>query len=294
MTRPPGSPRTRLALSLLAFLVLYELVRDPIGLLNIGRNLVLFVVIITLVVGIHEFCHLLMARALGVDVKAYAIGFGHELIGRTRFGIRWSLNALWLGGYVKLVGEEGDEGPRSFTVAPAWKKVAILVVGPLSNLALAFVILFALAFVGHRMPFDQSVRAAGTILNLLISGTVNAVAGFIPVAASKPLDMPIVGIPSLVGSTGAMLRFGDGGDMLVVLTAAISFSMGIVNLLPIPPLDGGQAFVALLRGLLGRFYPARFMQVVAVGGLGLIVGFIVLVNGIDAIRTVIGYNPFGL
>ena len=294
MKRKPGSPRLRLALFGLLVVVLYQLFRDPVGLLDIGRNLALFVVIITVVVGVHEFCHLLAARALGVDVVAYALGFGHELIGRTRFGIRWSINALWLGGYVKLVGEDGDEGPRSFTLAPAWKKFAILVVGPLSNLALAVAILLAVAMIRHGMSFERALGAANTILGMLIGGTVDAITGFFPVAASKPLDMPIVGIPSLVASSGAMLRFNDGGDMLFVLAAAISFSMGIVNLLPIPPLDGGQAAVALLKGTLGRHYPARLMQAVAIAGLGLVIGFMVLVNGIDAIRTVIGYNPFGL
>jgi membrane-associated protease RseP (regulator of RpoE activity) len=265
---------------------------SPAGFAAVLLNLAIFMVILTVVVGVHEFCHLLAALALKVEVNAFAIGFGPELVGRTFKNIRWSLNALWIGGYVKLQGENKEEGPRSFAAARTWKKVVILVVGPLSNILLAFLILVVLvAIMKPGVSVDKYFGAAFQILALIWTGTINAIASFLPIATKSPLDMPLVGIPGMIAAPGQMLNAPGGGPFLVViLAAAISFSMGIINLLPLVPLDGGQAFVAILKGVLGRFYPERAMSVVMVGMFALVLAFIVTVNGIDLLRTVIGYT----
>lgn len=268
------------------------LVTNPGSFADVARNLVIIMVILTVLIGIHEFCHLLAALALKVDVKAYALGFGPELIGRTWHGIRWSINALWIGGYVKLRGESAEDGPRSFANAPTWKKVIILVVGPLSNIVLAVVILTVLVAIlkpGASIAVDYN--AALSILGILWTGTIDAIISFLPVATKSPLDMPLIGLPGMIAAPGEMINAPGGGPYLVViLAAAISFSMGIINLLPLVPLDGGQAFVAILKGVMGRFYPERVMSAVMVASVALVITFVVAINGIDLLRMVIGYN----
>src|SRR4028119_1564782 len=69
-------------------------------------TLIAFLVVLTIVVFVHEFGHFWVGRLCGVGVKAFSVGFGPEIVGRTdRHGTRWKLSAIPLGGYVKFVGD---------------------------------------------------------------------------------------------------------------------------------------------------------------------------------------------
>src|SRR5258707_6849027 len=68
--------------------------------------LVPFVFVLAIVVFFHELGHFLMARWCGVRVAAFSIGFGRELAGiNDRYGTRWKICAIPLGGYVKFLGD---------------------------------------------------------------------------------------------------------------------------------------------------------------------------------------------
>lgn len=264
------------------------LVLNPAGALSLGGNLAIFAGIVCLVVGIHEFMHLLAARALGIRVLAYGLGFGPRLIERHWAGIAWSLNALPFGGYVKLHGEESDEGPDSFSRAPAWKRITVLLAGPLSNLVLGFVILVFLALF-RDVPLEQAPGKALEIIGLILNTTVTAIGSYLPNATSAPLDMPISGLPGMVSVSGQL--FAADSTMFIILVAAISISMGIMNLLPIPPMDGGQAAVVAVASVCGnRPRPLRVLRLVQFGGLTFILGFMSLVNGIDLLRMLLGHG----
>ena len=123
--------------------------------------LVPFLFVLSLVVFFHEFGHFLVARLCGVRVLVFSIGFGPELAGfNDRYGTRWKIAAIPLGGYVKFFGDENagsvpdaprleamspDERRRSFFFQPVFKRAAIVVAGPLANFALAIMI-FATVF----------------------------------------------------------------------------------------------------------------------------------------------------
>ena len=66
-----------------------------------------FLLVLTIVVFFHELGHFLIARACGIKVLVFSVGFGPELIGRNdRHGTRWKISAIPLGGYVKFFGDE--------------------------------------------------------------------------------------------------------------------------------------------------------------------------------------------
>src|SRR5438105_9032889 len=66
-----------------------------------------FLFVLTVVVFVHELGHFLVARWCGVRVMVFSIGFGRELVGVTdRYGTRWKISAIPLGGYVKFFGDE--------------------------------------------------------------------------------------------------------------------------------------------------------------------------------------------
>jgi regulator of sigma E protease len=97
----------------------------------------------TLIVA-HELGHFLVARWAGVKVLRFSVGFGQSVWSK-RFGkdrTEWSIGIFPLGGYVKMLDErEGEVSPnelhRSFNRQSVWRRMAIVVAGPLANLVLA-------------------------------------------------------------------------------------------------------------------------------------------------------------
>jgi len=116
--------------------------------------------ILAVVVFVHEMGHYLVARWSGVAIQTFSIGFGRELIGwNDRHGTRWRISAIPLGGYVRFVGDMNPAGvpdpeaiaridpalaPRLFVNKSVWQRIAIVAAGPLANVLLTFLILYAL------------------------------------------------------------------------------------------------------------------------------------------------------
>ncbi|MHA2609482.1 MAG: RIP metalloprotease RseP [bacterium JZ-2024 1] len=102
-------------------------------------------VLIGLLILIHEAGHWFSASRLGVKTLEFSVGFGPLLAQTMRKGMKFSLRAIMFGGFVRLKGldeEEGKEDPDSFLVQPAWKKVLILVAGPVANFLLALLFFY--------------------------------------------------------------------------------------------------------------------------------------------------------
>ena len=128
-------------------------------------TLVAFVIALGSLILFHELGHYLVARALGVKVLRFSIGFGRPLISRT-FGAdrtEWVIAAFPLGGYVKMVDErEGKVAPadlpRAFNRQPVQRRFAIVIAGPIANFLLAIAIywvLFVSGMPGLRPILDE-------------------------------------------------------------------------------------------------------------------------------------------
>lgn len=162
--------------------------------------LVPFLVVLTVIVFVHEMGHYLVARWNGVAIQTFSIGFGRELIGwNDRQGTRWRISAIPLGGYVRFVGDMNAASvpdpdaaakvdpalaPRLFVNKNVWQRIAIVAAGPLANVLLTFLILYALllgygrytipAEVGEVMP-GSVAEAAG----LMSGDEILAVDGYV-------------------------------------------------------------------------------------------------------------------
>jgi regulator of sigma E protease len=132
---------------------------------------VMFLVVLTILVFVHEMGHFLVARRNGVRVEVFSIGFGPEIFGRTdRLGTRWKFSLIPLGGYVKMFGDAGaasTPGTGLDRMTPAQRAVsfhhkrvgqrmAIVVAGPAANFLFAILAL-AFMFMVYGQPYTPPV-----------------------------------------------------------------------------------------------------------------------------------------
>src|SRR5881398_2035271 len=113
-------------------------------------------VILGFMILIHEFGHYAAAKLLGVRVEQFAIGFGKRLIGFRRGETDYRINAIPLGGYVKMSGEnpmdERSGDPREFMSHSRWHRFLIAIAGPVMNILLAIVLLTGVYMVHYEHP----------------------------------------------------------------------------------------------------------------------------------------------
>jgi len=140
-------------------------------------TLISFVVLLAILIFVHEFGHFIAARIAGVGVVKFSLGFGPKVIGKKIGETEYVLSWIPLGGFVKLLGESTDEKlapedeKKSFLKQPIWKRILIILAGPVCNFLLAlliFVIVFMygvpkLTAVVGEMSKESSAMEAGML-----------------------------------------------------------------------------------------------------------------------------------
>lgn len=121
--------------------------------MSILISLLAFATAIFILVGIHEFGHYIVAKKFGIKILKFSIGFGKEIFSFQGKETRFSLSAIPLGGYVKMLDKrEGavkkEELHREFTSQNVYKRFLIVFAGPAINLILAIVLYAIIYMVG--------------------------------------------------------------------------------------------------------------------------------------------------
>jgi len=105
-------------------------------------TLLAFLIILGLLIFVHELGHFVVAKLSGVKVEEFAFGFPPRLICRKKGETRYCINALPVGGYVKMLGEdEADNSPRSFSKKKTRFRLLIVVAGVVMNFILGGLLL---------------------------------------------------------------------------------------------------------------------------------------------------------
>jgi regulator of sigma E protease len=158
---------------------------------------------IGIIVLFHELGHFLMAKAMGLDVERFSIGFPPHVWKRKRGSTEYCIGAIPLGGYVKV-----DLGTSGETVSdvPWYRRSLVVLAGPFANLVLTAVLIFVvLGVVGRAFPVQSAV--VGEVpnqLGLAPGDTVLTVNGVPVEDYDQALDL-ILGSPSgslTAGTTG--------------------------------------------------------------------------------------------
>lgn len=114
-------------------------------------------IVISALIFFHELGHYFAARAMGVYVEVFSIGFGRKVASFKRWGTEWKLAIIPLGGYVKMKGQDDSDPTKksydsdSYNVKTPSQKIFILLAGPLANFVLAFVLYFVIALGGPNI-----------------------------------------------------------------------------------------------------------------------------------------------
>ncbi len=122
-----------------------------------------FLVVLSVLVFVHELGHFATAKWFKMRVDEFAIGFPPKIFGIKRGETEYRINALPLGGYVRIFGEnattefleEEDKG-RSFYMAAKWKQIVVLLAGVVMNWLTAFVLFTIVAMMGRPVLVEES------------------------------------------------------------------------------------------------------------------------------------------
>ena len=200
-------------------------------------NALKIIIMLGFLVFIHEGGHFLVAKLCKVKVNEFAIGFGPIIYTKEKGGTKYALRLIPLGGFVSMEGEEDrSDAEGSFSNASIWKRIAIASAGGLVNVIFGLLVYFVLVasisdiYIGLIAVKDFTILVFMSLKDLFTGGlTPNQMVG-------------IVGISDIVVNTAGFKEYFS-------IMASISVSLGITNLLPFPPLDGGKIVIYLIEAI---------------------------------------------
>lgn len=209
---------------------------------------------------IHESGHFFVAKLCKVRVNEFAIGFGPTIWSKQGKITKYALRLIPLGGFVSMEGEEERSTKEgSFSEASILKRIAIVMAGGLVNIIFAIIVFWCLSasYVGVQNAFYN----VGYFVKAMFDGIVQIFTGNVTVDQM----MGPVGISNVVSQTNGFVDF-------VYILSVISLSLGVTNLLPFPPLDGGKVVLLMIEGIMRKPLSQKFEMTLQT------IGFFVLIT----------------
>src|SRR5258708_5596512 len=127
-----------------------------------------FAFVLGVLVFVHELGHFLAAKRVGIRVLKFQLGFNPTIFSVQKGDTEYSIGALPLGGYVKMAGDNSDEGvtgaPDEFLSKSKWERFQVLIMGPTMNLALAVVLTAGVLYVrAGRFAYADKPVVVGSV-----------------------------------------------------------------------------------------------------------------------------------
>ncbi|MDP3995212.1 MAG: M50 family metallopeptidase [Patescibacteria group bacterium] len=119
-----------------------------------------FIAILAFLVLVHEAGHFFAARRFGIGVEEFGLGFPPKLWSFRRGKTVYSINAIPLGGFVKIKGEDAEsvDDPDSFGAKPVWQRAIVICAGVTMNIVAGWALLTVLFMAGAPVERDGSIE----------------------------------------------------------------------------------------------------------------------------------------
>lgn len=221
---------------------------------------------------IHESGHFFVAKLCKVRVNEFAIGFGPTIWSKQGKITKYALRLIPLGGFVSMEGEEERSTKEgSFSEASVLKRIAIVMAGGLVNIIFAIVVFWCLSasYVGVQNAFYNVVY----FIKAMFDSIVQIFTGNVTVDQM----MGPVGISSVVSQTNGFADF-------IYILSVISLSLGVTNLLPFPPLDGGKVVLLIIEGIRRKPISQKFEMALQSAGFLLLITLSIFVTYNDILK----------
>lgn len=196
---------------------------------------------------IHETGHYIVAKLCKIRVNEFAIGFGPKIWSYKGKETTYELRLIPLGGFVRLEGEEEQSNKEgSFNKSSIPKRIAVVAAGAIVNIVFGL-LLYGILIGARFMAVNSSgiiegvqyaFKAIGELIQSLAIGITQIFSGKI----SMNDMMGPIGISEMVTKTSGIVEF-------IYLLSIISVSLGVTNLLPIIPLDGGKIVLLIIEAI---------------------------------------------
>lgn len=252
-------------------------------------SVIIFLIILSVLIVAHETGHLWAAKSGGIRVDEFGVGFPP----RAKKLFRWretdfTLNWLPFGGFVKIFGENpaADEvaSPDSFAAKGKGRQILVLVSGVLANFALAWVMFAIVLMLGiegqegyvERGFFDaiwHGLLTTGKITWLTIVAIWELIAGAFVGRADFSGVVGPVGLVGLVGQVSS-----QGLAYILYFTGVISVNLAIINLIPVPALDGGRILLTIIEAVKGSRISPRIFGTLNLVSFALLIILMVLIT----------------
>lgn len=236
-------------------------------------NLIKIAFLLGFLIIIHEGGHFLVAKLCKVKVNEFAIGFGPILLQKQGKETKYVLRLIPLGGFVNMEGEEEHSDKEgSFSKASIPKRIAIVLAGGMVNIIFGILVYFIIiASYTNIANAIEALKLFGVSmlesLKMLFNGT----------AFKEEQLMGIVGISEIVVETKGIINY-------IYLIAVISVSLGVTNLLPIPPLDGGKIVLLIIEAIRKKPLKENIEIQIQMAGFILMIALTIFVTYKDILR----------
>lgn len=222
---------------------------------------------------IHEGGHFLVAKLNKIKVNEFSIGFGPTILKKQGKETFYALRLIPLGGFVKMEGEEeASDKEGSFSKASIPRRIMVVVAGATVNIIFGIIVYFIV------IAIHSNLNTALESLKLLFISIVESLRMLVNGTAFKEdAMMGIVGISDTVVKTPDLANY-------IYLLSVISISLGVTNLLPIPPLDGGKLLLLIIEGIRKKPLSEDIEVSIQMIGFVLMIGLTIFVTYKDITR----------
>lgn len=238
-------------------------------------NAIKIIFLLGILVLIHEGGHFIVAKLCKIKVNEFAIGFGKTILSKKIGDTIYALKLIPLGGFVRMEGEECfSEEEGSFSKASYWKKILIVAAGGITNILFAIIMFFLLVIFYYKYPLNEALQITGNFMYAIIESLRILFSGKVTI---NELVGPI-GISNIIVQTTGLANY-------IYLIATVSLSLGVTNLLPIPPLDGGKILIYIIEKIRKKSFKAETAVAIEMTGFVFIMllAVVVMINDIGNI-----------